>query len=288
MQRRFRIVDVFTALPFRGNPVAVILDSEGLDAAAMQQIANWTNLSETTFFQPATDPLADYQLRIFTPHSELPFAGHPTLGSAHAAIESGLFVPRDGRLIQQCGAGLVPIAASDDGMVLDLPPAAIEPLIDADIDALEAALGAPVQRQRIPARVNVGPVWIVAQMLDAAAVTALTPDFASIASLETRLGATGVTVFGSYPPGSDTAIEVRSFAPSCGVAEDPVCGSGNGSVAAFQYARGVFDGGETRTYTAAQGRNLGREGHVRVTVDSAGNVRLGGNCVTCVSGTINA
>jgi len=288
--RAYKIVDAFSARPFLGNPVAVVLDAEGLDTADMQAIARWTNLSETTFLMPPEHPDADYRLRIFTPLSELPFAGHPTLGSAHAIIEAGRIMPKNGVLVQECGIGLIRIEVTggDAGrlLTLDLPPARIDALSADDIAELETVLKAPVQRDSAPALVNVGPVWIVAQMADAAAVLALEPDFARSALFERRLKATGITVFGQYPDGG-TAIEVRSFAPSCGVAEDPVCGSGNGSVAVFQISRGLIPPAATG-YTAGQGRCVGRDGRIRISVDDTGRVSIGGACVTCVDGSLTA
>ncbi|TCG09852.1 phenazine biosynthesis protein PhzF [Paraburkholderia steynii] len=289
MKRSYKVVDVFTSRPLLGNPVAVILDAEGLSTDEMQAVARWTNLSETTFVLPATADEADYQLRIFTPRSELPFAGHPTLGSAHAILEAGRVTPRaGGRLIQQCGIGLVELTIEEQReerqLAFDLPPAKIEPLHTADIADLELILGCKVDTKAAPAIVNVGPIWVIAQMDGAAAVVNLRPDLARLADFERRLGVTGLTVFGNRD-GGDAAIEVRSFAPSCGVEEDPVCGSGNGSVAAFQWKRGLLpaDGG---SYIATQGRCVGRDGRIEVHVDMSGNVRIGGSCVTCVDGSL--
>jgi len=282
--RAYKVVDAFSDRPFLGNPVAVVLDAEGLDTAAMQAIARWTNLSETTFLLPAEHPDADYALRIFTPQSELPFAGHPTLGSAHAIIEAGRHTPKTSVLVQECGVGLVRIEVTDRLITLALPSARIETLAVDDVAELEAILSAPVQKESAPALVNVGPAWIVAQMTDAAAVLALKPDFARSAVFERRLNATGITVFGRYPDSS--AIEVRSFAPSDGIDEDPVCGSGNGSVAAFQIARGLIPPVAT-AYTATQGQCIGRDGHIQISVDEAGQVYVGGACVTCVDGWLH-
>ncbi|MGN6207818.1 PhzF family phenazine biosynthesis protein [Asticcacaulis sp.] len=279
--RAYKVVDAFSDRPFLGNPVAVILDAEGLDTAAMQAIARWTNLSETTFLLPARHPDADYTLRIFTPLSELPFAGHPTLGSAHAIIEAGRHTPKNGVLVQECGVGLIRIEVTDRLITLALPSARIDTLSDDEVAELEAVLGAPVVRESAPALVNVGPTWIVAQMTDAAAVLALKPDFARSAVFERRLNATGITVFGRYPDSS--TIEVRSFAPSDGIDEDPVCGSGNGSVAAFRIARGLIPPVAT-AYAATQGRCIGRDGHIQISVDEAGQIYVGGACVTCVDG----
>ncbi|NBC36682.1 PhzF family phenazine biosynthesis isomerase [Novosphingobium sp. FSY-8] len=284
--RAYTVVDVFTARPLLGNPVAVVLDAAGLDSAQMQAIARWTNLSETTFVLPASVDGADYRLRIFTPRSELPFAGHPTLGSAHAVLEAGIVTPRDGVMVQECGQGLVPIRVTGTGadrrLSLRMPAATLTRLTDGDITALEGALGARLAPGIAPARVDVGAVWIVAALHSAADVLALTPDFARCARLERHLHATGISVFGDDGAGG---IEVRSFAPSCGVDEDPVCGSGNGSIAAFRAARGLLPA-PGADYTARQGRAVGRDGHVAVRVEADGAVHIGGACVTCVQGSL--
>jgi PhzF family phenazine biosynthesis protein len=284
VSRTYKVVDVFTARPLLGNPVAVVLDAGGLDGDSMQQIARWTNLSETTFVLPPSRPEADYRLRIFTPGSELPFAGHPTLGSAHAVIEAGRVTPRGGRLVQECGAGLIEIAVSGSSLVLTLPAPTFTTLAPADVDELEGILGAPVDRAATPALVDVGPVWIVAQLASAETVLKLQPDLARSATFERRLHATGVSIYGAHASG-DASIEVRSFAPSCGVGEDPVCGSGNGAVAAFRRARGLLPGPRT-AYMAAQGQRVGRDGRIAITVDSDGPVTVGGTCVTVIDGVL--
>jgi PhzF family phenazine biosynthesis protein len=289
MKRSYKVVDVFTSRALLGNPVAVILDAEGLATDEMQAIASWTNLSETTFVLPPTASEADYRLRIFTPRSELPFAGHPTLGSAHALLEAGRIAPRaDGRLIQQCEVGLIELtveASSEERQLsFGLPRAKIEALDAADVAELELILGRKLEIRTAPAVVNVGPIWIVAQLNDAASVLDLRPDLARLAAFERHLGVTGLAVFGTREQG-EAAIEVRAFAPSSGVPEDPVCGSGNGSVAAFQWERGLLPPGGA-DYVAAQGRCVGRDGRVKVRVDANGNVRVGGSCVTGVDGSL--
>ena len=291
MKRSYKVIDVFTDRPLLGNPVAVVLDAEGLDMPAMQAVARWTNLSETTFVLPPTSPDADYRLRIFTPGSELPFAGHPTLGSAHAVLEAGRAPPRSGgRLVQECGVGQVNIHVGGVGpqrrLTLELPPAKLTPLTPGDVDELEALLGHPLKRAVPPAMVDVGPIWVVAQMPTVESLLALKPDLARCASFERRLGVTGVTLYATHDE-ADGAIEVRSFAPSCGVSEDPVCGSGNGSVAVFRRDRGLLPAGGA-TYLARQGRCVGRDGRVTVTVEPGGGVvRVGGACVTGVEGTLD-
>ncbi len=287
--RSYKVVDVFTSRPLLGNPVAVVLDAEGLAPDEMQAIARWTNLSETTFVLPPQTSEADYQLRIFTPRSELPFAGHPTLGSAHALLESGRVSPRaDGRLIQQCGVGLVELAVEeregDRQLTFTLPPAKITALQATDLAELESIVGSEGLFKAAPAIVNVGAVWVVGQLSDSATVLNLQPDLARLAQFERRLDVTGLTVYGAHSQG-DAAIEVRSFAPSSGVDEDPVCGSGNGSVAAFQWERGLLPPGG-KDYVAAQGQCVGRDGRITVNVDVNGTVRVGGACVTCVDGSL--
>jgi PhzF family phenazine biosynthesis protein len=265
----------------------VVLDADGLDTAAMQRIAHWTNLSETTFILPASDTDADYRLRIFTPLSELPFAGHPTLGSAHAALEAGRAAPRDGKLIQECGVGLVEIDVSGDKpdrrLTFALPPAEVTPLEGKDIEELEAILGHGIVREASPAIVNVGAVWVVAQLPHVADLLGLEPDFVRSALFERRLGLSGISIFAAHESG-DADIEVRSFAPSCGIDEDPVCGSGNGSVAVFQREHGLIASGSS--YTAAQGQCIGRNGRVSVAIGADGQVLVGGACVTCVDGEL--
>ena len=274
--RPFKQVDVFTAVALKGNPVAVILDAEGLSAKQMQAIANWTNLSETTFVTPATDPGADYAVRIFTPKSELPFAGHPTLGTAHAVIEAGLATPRDGKVVQQCAVGLVEISRSGSGLSFKLPRYANEEAPEAE--KLTAALGEGAIKGS-PQIVNVGPRWVIAELVSAEVVEQLQPDLSMLADYDRAQSTTGMTVFAEKPDGD---IVVRSFAPADGIAEDPVCGSGNGAVAAYRLKMGQIAAGSA--YLASQGRQVGRDGHVRIRIEGDA-VHVGGDCVTVVDGT---
>ena len=277
--RRFKQVDVFTRQPFRGNPVAVVLESDGLSDADMQRIAAWTNLSETTFVLPASGAKADYRLRIFTPRAELPFAGHPTIGSAHAVIEAGVVKPKGGRLVQECGAGMIALQVDGDTLWLEAPEATESAF--SDVSGLERMLGE--RTRNTPAIVNVGPRWLIAELESATAVDALAPDMAAIAGLSVRLGIGGITVFGATGSGK-TAYHVRSFAPAHGIPEDPVCGSGNISVAAylgFTGRQAALDAG----YIARQGMQLGRDGEVSIRREG-GKILLGGGAVTCVDGTL--
>jgi len=290
MRRAYKVVDVFTREPLSGNPVAVVLASEGLDTAAMQRIARWTNLSETTFVLPAAQAGADYRLRIFTPRGEVPFAGHPTLGSAHAVLEGGLATPHAGALVQECGTGLIELQCERDRfasqITLRMPAAVLTSLSPSDVDELENILGAKVDRAVAPAMVNVGVVWIVAQLMSPQALLALNPDFSRLAQFERRLGATGgVSLYGAYPSGSPAGIEVRSLSPSNGITEDPVCGSGNGGVAAFRFARGLLSC-ESMAYVASQGQCVGRDGRVFVRVTGEGQVHISGECITGIDGAL--
>lgn len=276
-QRPFRQVDVFTAVPYKGNPVAVVLDGEGLSEVEMQGFANWTNLSETTFVLPATDPAADYALRIFTPQDELPFAGHPTLGSAHAVIEAGLASPRDGKLVQQCAVGLVELTVGGEGLSFRLPRYALTALDDPEASAW---LGEGVAVRGRPHAVDVGPVWLVAELAEVSTLEHLAHDPARLTRYYQATGMTGATL---YALDGDRVV-VRSFAPGDGIPEDPVCGSGNAAVAAYRLSIGQIGAGSA--YVASQGRQLGRDGQVRVRIEGS-EVHVGGACVTCIEGVVN-
>ena len=269
----FKQVDVFTDKAFLGNPVAVVIGADGLDTPAMQRIACWTNLSETTFL--LTSKVADYRLRIFTPRQELPFAGHPTIGAAHAAVESG-FVPKKKNLVQECGAGLIELSVEADGRIFLRGPEAKSQRIEKLIPSIPLAPASRVMK------IEVGPVWIVGEMTDARALAALKPDMTALAEWTKSLAASGVTVFA--PSGeSDCAIHVRSFAPAHGIPEDPVCGSGNLSIAVFLRENNLLKrfGSE---YVARQGMQLGRDGRVSVRLKT--KIEIGGHAVTCVDGML--
>lgn len=271
--RAFSQVDVFTAVPLKGNPVAVVLDGAGLTDAEMQAFANWTNLSETTFVLPATNPAADYCVRIFTPKAELPFAGHPTLGTAHAVLEAGLATARDGRLVQECAVGLVDLAVGEGGLSFRLPRYALSDLDDPEATAW---IGADVIGGA--RAVDVGPVWLVAQLADIAALENLAHDAARLAAYYVPRGMTGATLYAT----DGERVVVRSFAPGDGIPEDPVCGSGNGAAAAFRLAAGQVAGGDA--YVASQGRQVGRDGYVSVRFEGT-DIHIGGQCVTVIEGT---
>lgn len=278
----FRQVDVFTSVPFRGNPVAVVFEADDLTPEQMQSIANWTNLSETTFVCAPERHDADYRLRIFSPRSELPFAGHPTLGSAWAVLERGLKPKRSDVLVQECAKGLVPLRRGEGSLFFALPEPKLSEVEGAWLDDVARALGIDPHDVLARAVVDVGAVWLTIELDSAARVIALVPDMTALAALTRTV--TGVTVFGLYPSGGQAAIEVRSFAPALGIPEDPVCGSGNGSVAALIRGRGVL---ALPAYTATQGRQVGRDGSVRVEFSDDGAIWLGGSAVTCIDGVLS-
>jgi PhzF family phenazine biosynthesis protein len=284
----FKQVDVFADKPFWGNPVAVVLGATDLTEAEMQKIAAWTNLSETTFVLPPTTKEADYRLRIFTPRQELPFAGHPTIGSAHAAIEGGVVSAKNGRLRQECLAGILDLRAEEkDGRLriwVQGPAAAVTPIDSPAKDSLRRALGSGFVEETPPLRVDVGAVWLVVNMGQAEKVASLSPDMNAVVEISNRLKTSGIAVFGRSTDGI-SALQVRAFAPAQGIAEDPVCGSGNISVATFLFHSGLLRefGSE---YTARQGMQVGRDGKVFIRVSEDGSVELGGYAITCVDGNL--
>ena len=270
----FRQVDVFTAIPYLGNPLAVVHDADDLDTEQMQRFASWTNLSETTFLLAPGDG-ADYRVRIFTPTRELPFAGHPTLGSCHAWLEAGGRPRQPGVISQQCGAGLINIRASAAGLAFAAPPLVRSgPVDDALAGRVAAMLG--IGRDDIVDLqwADNGPGWIAVLLASAEAVLAIQP----------QPGDLDVGVAGPHQPGGPAAFEVRAFFPGGGVTyEDPVTGSLNASLAQWLLSTGRAQA----PYLARQGTVLGRRGEVRITQDADGQVWVGGSVVTCVSGSVD-
>lgn len=279
MPRAFAQVDVFSDVPYHGNPVAVVLDGDGLDTESMQQLANWMNLSETTFVLPPTTPEADYRVRIFTPSTELPFAGHPTLGTCHAWLAHRGEEPRD--VVQECGAGLVRIRSIDGRLAFAAPPLlrsgpVEEDLVDRIAVAFDLERGEIVDAQWV----DNGPGWVAVMLADAQAVRDLPlPDAG-----ELYVGAVGdVGVVGPHPAGGPADFEVRAFFPKDGAtAEDPVTGSLNASLADWL----LRTGRATAPYVVAQGGALGRAGRVYVSQDGDGAIWVAGGTVTCVSGVV--
>ena len=287
--RRFTQVDVFTATPYLGNPLAVVLDSDGLDDHAMQRIANWTNLSETTFVLPPTNPQADYRVRIFTTDRELPFAGHPTLGTCHAWLEAG-GAPRGGEVVQECGVGLIAIRRDGKRLAFAAPPRRRDgPLDEAEVGTIARGLG--VARDEIihHAWCDNGPAWRGVMLASADRVLSLTPDAATLRPIGLGIGVVGAKVGVVGATGSDDpdapAFEVRAFIPGdAGLAEDPVTGSLNAAFGQWLIGAGLAPD----RYVASQGTALGRAGRVHVSRDASGQVWVGGDTVTCIRGTITA
>jgi PhzF family phenazine biosynthesis protein len=273
--RRFAQVDVFSAVPYRGNPVAVILDADGLTEDEMRRIARWTNLSETTFVLAPTTAEADYRLRIFTPGGELPFAGHPTLGSAHAWLEHGHAPRHEGHLVQECAAGLVTVRQDAAGLAFAAPPTVRSGPLDAeDLARVRAGLRLGEEQILDHQWVDNGPGWAVVLLQDADAVLALEPDLP-------RLGDLKIGALGAYPAGSEAAFEVRAFVPGLAIPEDPVTGSLNASVAQWLFRTGQVDG----DYRVSQGTRLDRAGDVAIRRDAEGTIWVGGATTTCFRGT---
>lgn len=281
MQRRFQQVDVFGAQPFSGNPLAVVLDAVGLSTEQMQQLARWTNLSETAFVLPPTSPEADYRVRIFTLAHELPFAGHPTLGSCHAWLAAGGRPQRPDLVVQECGAGLVPIRRGPERLAFAAPPLVRSgPVEPAFVGQLAAVLGVE-QAAIVEAQwVDNGPGWVGLLLRDAEAVLAAEPDASRCIGAEPL----NIGLVGPYPHGAECAFEVRAlFADAHGaLREDPVTGSLNASLAQWLLAAG-----RVRTpYWTSQGTRLGRVGRPHVSQDADGSVWIGGATVTCIRGEI--
>lgn len=273
----FKVVDVFTAKPFLGNPVAVVFDADEISSETMQRIARWTNLSETTFMCGSEQ--GDYRLRIFTPGRELPFAGHPTVGSAHAALEAGVVSGERDAFTQECLAGLIPLQRDSRGAIHARVPRPRILAADLDVKRLENALGPYTWID--PLLIDVGPHWLVTRLGEFDALSRIDVKTPDLIGLSKDMDATGVTV---YAVDETLRVHVRSFAPVEGVFEDPVCGSGNAAVAAHVKATGHVQT-VGNTYTAHQGAALGRDGHVRVAIDGD-DVTIGGHCVTVVDGKI--
>ncbi|MFO7191654.1 MULTISPECIES: PhzF family phenazine biosynthesis protein [Thermocrispum] len=272
MTRPFMQVDVFADEPFRGNPVAVVLDGEGLTTEQMQRFAGWTNLSETTFLLPPSSPDADYRVRIFTPSVELPFAGHPTLGTCHAWLEH---TGNSAEVItQECAAGLVRIRRTEAGLAFAAPPLVRSGPVDEETIAELADILRIDRAEIVDAQwVDNGPGWVAVLLADAERVLALQPGL---------IGEYDIGVVGPYPEGAPAAIEVRAFFPANGVAvEDPVTGSLNASLASWLLESGRL----TAPYVASQGTALGRRGRVTITQED-GQIWVAGGTVTCVRGTV--
>lgn len=276
MTRAFKLIDVFGTVPFSGNPLAVISDGDDLSTEEMQRIANWLNLSETTFLLAPIHPDADYRVRIFTRTRELPFAGHPTLGSCHAWREAGGTTKRAGVVVQECGVGLVTVRTRADGLAFAAPPL-LRSGPPSEREITDAAAVLQIDRAAIldASWADNGPGWIALLLASAEAVLAVEP-------APSHHGRVSIGIVGAHPPGGEAAFELRalSSAPGGGLNEDPATGSLNAAVGQWLFASGRA----RQRYIAAQGTRLGRTGRILVEQDDAGQVWVGGKTLTLFSG----
>lgn len=273
--RRFSQIDVFTAVAMRGNPLAVVHDAQGLSDAEMAAFARWTNLSETSFLLPPTHAQADYRVRIFTPGGELPFAGHPTLGSCQAWLAAG-GTPRDAqRVVQECGVGLVPVRREAARLAFAAPPLQRSPVDDGLLAAVLDALGLPPGELLAACWLDNGPKWLGLRVASASRLRSLTPDHGRLKALAK------VGLIAPQDAGADTQYEVRAFAAPIGVEEDPVTGSLNASLAQWLIGEGLAPA----RYVAAQGTAMGRAGRVHVAREAEA-LWIGGDVAACISGQV--
>lgn len=284
----FRTVDAFTSVPFKGNPVAVVLDADGLQDPEMQQIANWLNLSETTFLcEPTPESGADYKLRIFTPRQELDFAGHPTVGTAHAYIERGGARLDPNYLRMECNAGVLVLHTEEIGdetvIFTETPDSKFVHEFATSVDVISDALGIPVSDSPPPASIDNGPIWCFVYVPDPADFGRIKPDMVAMSRVMDDFNTPGWAVF--TLTGEEPAVRIRCFAPLYGINEDPVTGSANGSLPAYLMHYDLLKK-TGRQYISSQGREIGRDGHVHIRVRDDDRVEIGGAAVTVVSGEI--
>jgi len=311
--RPFKQVDVFTATPYYGNPLAVVLDGRGLTEEEMQRFARWTNLSETTFLLPPTQAGADYRVRIYTPGGELPFAGHPTLGSCHAWLEAGGAPRASGAaggqpsqpelIVQECAVGLVHIRRAGQHLAFRAPPLERSTPAPELLAQVAQALGIEPQQIRAAQVLDNGPRWLGLLLDSAETILALEPDHTRLRELQQKVGVAALTSgpstvnlisrssrearafaehAGDAPQQAVPDLEVRAFAAPVGITEDPVTGSLNASLAQWLMA----DGHAPARYVAAQGTRLGRAGRVLLERDANGDIWVGGQVQTCISGQV--
>lgn len=288
-QPRFLQLDVFTERAGGGNPLGVVFDAHDWSAERMQAFAAWANIVETTFVLPPTTDAASYRVRIFTPSREIPFAGHPTLGTAHAVLELGLARPQDGRLMQECGAGLLPVRVDDGNgarlLSVEAPRAKVlrEGLDDF---ALWAVLdGVPLGRLP-PAFVEGGRRWWVAELASEAALRSWQPDHVAIGMLARASHSLGLCAFARAARGSDYDVVVRAFPSGVGIVEDPASGAANGLLAAY-IAHREPGGPLARGYRVSQGREVGRDAKLLIRIELDGAVWVGGHVQTVVNGRLD-
>ncbi|MBC3212717.1 PhzF family phenazine biosynthesis protein [Serratia fonticola] len=288
--RAYKQVDVFTTSPLQGNPLAVILEAEGLNEMQMLSLARWTNLSETTFVFKPTNSLADYQVRIFTPEKELPFAGHPTLGTAHALLEAGLVTKQPGVVMQECGVGLVAVNILAEGTLAFAAPAVtLRTLTAAEREMLMAAFQpAVIEADTVPVIADMGIRWLMVRLPSAQSCLTMTPDHATIKKLQTDHEVDGVVIYGAYSSGEPADYEMRAFlVEGDKLVEDPVTGSANACLARLLKENNFPDGGSTaQGYQVRQGTQLYRDGRVSVRFID-GEPWIGGKSCTLINGQLH-
>ena len=288
--RPYLQLDVFADRPGNGNPLAVVLDADGLPDEAMQAIARWTRLPETTFVLAPTAPGASYRVRMFSPRREVPFAGHPSVGTAHVLLETGRVAPVDGLLHQQCEVGVLPLSVEGDGAARTLavrtPKARVMEVATRDDPRLVDALGALPAGALPPALVDGGRRWWLAEVADEAALRAATPDWDAIAALAESTGSMGVCAFARSTPGSDHDLVVRAFVGAPARFEDAASGAANATLAAWLDHNDAVPGRDGR-YRVSQGREVGFDARLHMRIDADGEVWSGGHACTVVEGRID-
>ncbi len=289
MSRAFAQLDVFAARPGDGNPLAVVLEAAGLGDDTMQAIARWTRLPETTFVLPPTTPEASYRLRIFSPRREVPFAGHPSIGSAHAVLEAGLAQPRDGQLVQECAVGLLPIEVRDepDGrrLAVRAPRARVLEVGQPEDVRLSNALRGHVPGALPPVLMDGGRRWWLSELVDEASVRSLVPRWDAVSALARGHEAMGLCVFARCT-GRDYDLVVRALVGQPGQVEDAASGAANATLAAYLHHAGALPHADGR-YVVSQGREVGHDARLELRVDADGEVWSGGQVQTVVRGHLD-
>ncbi|MGH8105139.1 MAG: PhzF family phenazine biosynthesis protein [Arenimonas sp.] len=283
-------VDVFSKRPGCGNPLAVVLDAEGLTSEQMQTIAGWTNLVETTFVLPPTQPNADYRVRIFTPQREIPFAGHPSLGTAHALLASKKINKQNAEIVQECGAGLIPIRIETSKKFrrrLFFRAPAVKNITPFDAGHPEAAavFSKLALGELQPSLVEGGRKWWIAEMRDEIALRNLQPDHAAITLMSKATDSMGLCVF-SRCKDQDYQLAVRAFAPAFGIKEDPASGAANATIAAYLLESGALEN-IGHNYRVSQGREIGHDATIDLRAMQQEDIWVGGECQTVINGNIN-
>jgi len=287
--RRFLQLDVFSPYPGAGNPLAVVLDAEGLDDARMQAIARWTRLPETTFVFAAQAPGSSYRIRMFSPQKEVPFAGHPSVGTAHAVLEAGLAMPVDGQLVQDGIAGALPLRVVGEGaarsIAIRTPRATVAEVASATDPRLQGALAGWPLGSLPPARMAGGRSWWVVELADEAALRALSPDWDAVAALAESTDSMGVFAY-ARAAGTEHDLAVRAFVGNGRRFEDAASGAANAVLAAWLDSRSALPGRDG-SYVVSQGREVGHDARLTLHVDADGEVWSGGQVQTVIKGTIN-